>query len=231
MIDPHAGIIDRRVYDAIRIGLRGPDVVVDRLGKRLAGGVELEDRDDLARLRLLDQIVVVKAPIRRGIGAETAAGMTGVAARPRPHVENAHLQHVARLRILDRDRAGQQMDADAFAGAADERPLGRAGAAARDRLVLARPVEHALRAGIACDHSLIIVVGVVRQRLDGGAVARAQRQRWRDLLAEIAPVNGGRRNRQGKMPHASASSSGRDVNCGVRRVISRPPEPCRLPSR
>ena len=190
VIDAHAGIIDGRMHDAVRIGLRRPDVVVDRLGERLARGVELEDRDDLARLRLLDQIVIVKAPIRRDVGAETAAGMTGAAARPRPHVENAHLQHVAGLGVLDRDRAGQQMHADAFAGAADERPFGRAGAAARDRLVLARPVEHALRAGIACDHPLVIVVGVVGQRFDGGAVARAQRQRRRDLLAEIAPVNG-----------------------------------------
>ena len=93
------------------------------------------------------------------------------------------------------------MHTDAFAGAANERALGRTGTAARNRLLLARPVEHAFGAGIACDHAFIVVVGVMRQRLDGGTVAGAQCQRRGNHLAEIAPVNGRRRNRQRKMPH------------------------------
>ena len=174
VIDAHAGIIDGRMDDAVGIGLRRPDVIVDRLGERLARGVEFEDGDDLARLRLLDQVVIVKAPIRRDVGAEAAAGMAGAAARPRPDVEDAHFQDVAGLGVFDRDRAGEEMHADAFAGAADERAFGRARAAARHRLVLPRPVKHALGAGIIGDHPLVIVIGVMGQRLDGGAVAGAQ---------------------------------------------------------
>ena len=107
MIDPHAGIVDGRVYDSVRIGLGGPDVIVDGLRERLARGIEFEDRDDFARLRLLDQVVIVKAPVRRGVGAEATAGVAGVAARPRPHVENADFQDIARLRIFDRHRPRQ----------------------------------------------------------------------------------------------------------------------------
>src|SRR5258708_38693691 len=84
MIDPHTGIIDGRMHDAVRIGLRRPHIIVDRPGERLACRVELEDRDDFARLRLLDQVVIMETPIRRGVGAETAAGMTGMATGPRP---------------------------------------------------------------------------------------------------------------------------------------------------
>ena len=36
VIDPHPGIIDGGMHDAVRIGLRRPDVVIDRLGERFA---------------------------------------------------------------------------------------------------------------------------------------------------------------------------------------------------
>jgi len=116
--------------------------------------------------------------------------MTGVTARPRPDVEDAHFQDIAWLRILDRDRPGQKMNAEALARSPDERALGRTGAAARHRLVLARPLEHALRAGIALDHALVIVIGVMGERFDGSAISRTQRQGRSDGLGEIAPVDG-----------------------------------------
>ena len=112
VIDPHARIIDRGMHDAVRIGLRGPDVIVDRFRERLARGVEFEDGDDLARLRLLDQVVIVKTPVRGGVGAEAAAGVAGVTGGARPHVEDTDLQHVARLSAFNRHRAGQQMHAN-----------------------------------------------------------------------------------------------------------------------
>ncbi len=216
VIDPHARIVDHGMHDAVRIGLRGPDVIVDRFCERLARSIEFEDGDDLARLRFLDQVVVVETPVRRGVGAEAAAGMAGVAGRAGPYVQDADLQHVAGFGILDRDRPGQQVDAEAFAGAANERALGRACAAADDGLMLAGPMEHGLGAGIVRDHPLVIVVGVVGQGLDGGAVARAQRQGRRDLLAEISPVNGSRRHRQHMVLHAKASS-------GKDRELTGPP--------
>ncbi len=231
VIDAHAGIVDGRMHDAVGVGLRRPDVVVDRLRIRLARGVELEDGDDLARLRLLDQIVIVKAPVRGDVGAEAAAGVAGAAARPRPDVEDAHFQDVAGLGAFDRDRTGEEMHADPLACAADERAFDRAGAAARHRLVLARPLEHALGAGIALDHALVIVVGMMGQRLDGGAVAGAQRQGRRDLLGEIAPVDGLRRNRQREMLHEVASSGNAVLNLAAAALIAPPPESCRLPSR
>ena len=36
MVDPHAGVIDGRMRDAVRIGLRRPDVIVDGFCERLA---------------------------------------------------------------------------------------------------------------------------------------------------------------------------------------------------
>src|SRR3977135_334169 len=60
MIPRHAGIIDGLVNDAERIGLRRPAEIVDRLRPvALPAGVDLVDGDDLARLRLGCEIVVV----------------------------------------------------------------------------------------------------------------------------------------------------------------------------
>ncbi len=175
VVDPHAGIVDGGMNDAVRIGLRRPDVVVDGFRIRLARSVEFENGDDLARLRLLDQVVIVKTPIRRGVGTETAAGVAGVAARPRPHVEDAHFQDIAGLGVFDCDRSGQQMNADPLTRSANERAFGRAGATAGHRLVFAGPVKHAFRAGIISDHALVIIIGVVGQRFDRRAVPRAKR--------------------------------------------------------
>ena len=75
MIDRHAGIVDGRVHDAERIGLRHPAEIVDGLRPvAFAGGVDLVDRDHLARLRLGQQVVVVKAPPGGRVAAEGLAG-------------------------------------------------------------------------------------------------------------------------------------------------------------
>ena len=206
VIDPHAGIVDGRMDDAVRIGLRRPDVVVDRLGEWLARGVEFEDRDDLARLRLLDQVVIVKAPMRprhwnRNSGRHDRRCSSGAAGR-----RGCGLPAHRRAR---RSRSPPDRSADERRGlrrSRAERTFGRSRAAARHRLVLARPVKHTLGARIIGDHPLIIVVGMMRQRLDGGAVAGAQRQRRRDLLAEVAPVDVGGRN--GKVDGASCNGLG-----------------------
>ncbi|MGY3359004.1 hypothetical protein ACVWZK_005667 [Bradyrhizobium sp. GM0.4] len=116
--------------------------------------------------------------------------MTGAAARPRPDIEDAHFEDVAGFGAFDRDRTGEEMHADPLACSADERAFGRARTAPPDGLVLARPLEHALGAGITLDHALVVIIGVMGQRLDGGAIPRAQGQGRRDLLGEIAPVDG-----------------------------------------
>ena len=66
----------------------------------------------------------MKTPIGRGIGPKTAAGMTGMAARPRPDVKDAHFQDIASFRIFDRDRPGQEMNAETLARALDEWTFG-----------------------------------------------------------------------------------------------------------
>ena len=96
VVDRHARIVDDVVHHAERIGLRHPAVVVDRARPvPIAGGIDLVDGDHLAGLRLLDHVVVVEAPPRRGIAAEGLAGIGGVAARARRDVEDLDLEHVA----------------------------------------------------------------------------------------------------------------------------------------
>ena len=74
VIDGHAGIVDGLVHDAVGIRLRRPLEVVERLGPvALAGRVHLVDGDDLARLRIGQQLLVVKAPPRRRVAAERLA--------------------------------------------------------------------------------------------------------------------------------------------------------------
>ena len=190
VIDPHTRVIDGRVHDAVGIGLRGPDIIIDRLGKGFSRCVEFENRHHFTRLRLLDQVVIVKAPVRRRIGAEALAGVAGLARRPWPDVENPHFENIAGLGIFDCDRAGQEVDADALARPADERALGRARAATGHGFLFPGPMKDGFGAGIVGDHALVIVIGVVRQRLDGRAIAGLQRQGRRDLLAEVTPVHG-----------------------------------------
>src|SRR5690606_21595637 len=156
------------------VGLRLPLVVVDGLGPAaLLGGVHFVDRDHLALLGLLDQVVVVEAPPRRGVDAEALAGVLGVGAGPVAHVDDAHLEDVARLGALDVDRAGADVHAEAFAGTAPlDGGIHRARAAAVHVLFLLVPVENAFHAGVALDQALVIVVGVVGNGLDGDKVPR-----------------------------------------------------------
>jgi hypothetical protein len=71
MVDRHAWIIDDIVGDAIRIGLRHPGEVINRLRPiALAGGIDFVDRANLARFRVGDQVLVVEAPPGRRLENE-----------------------------------------------------------------------------------------------------------------------------------------------------------------
>ena len=192
VIDGHARIVDDLVHDAGRIGLRRPAVVVH--GSRpvlLAGRVDLVDRDDLARLRLGEQLLVVEAPPGGGVAPEALALVRGIGAGPRAHVDDAHLEDVARLGAAHGHRPRAHVDAEAFAGAAaEQRRLHRTGAATIDTLALAVPVKDALGAGITLHHALGVVVGVMRERLDGDEVSAIDLDQRLQRLAEVAPVNG-----------------------------------------
>ena len=114
-----------------------------------------------------------------------------IGAGPRRDVEDAHFEHVAGLGAAHEDRAGADMHAEPLAGAApEERRIHRPGAAPVDVLLVLGPVEHALGAGIALDHALGIVIGVMGQRLDRDEVAGVDLDLRLQLLAEIAPVHG-----------------------------------------
>ena len=145
--------------------------------------------------------MIVEAPRSRGVGPEAAPGMAGVATGPGAHIQDADLEHVAGLGPLDGHGPCQQMHAQALAGTAQEGTLDRPGAASRHRLMLARPVEHALRPWVIRDHALVVVVRVMGQRLDRGAVAGPHRQRRGDHRAEVSPVHGGWRNGEVVMLH------------------------------
>src|SRR5262249_39326397 len=164
VIDRHPRIVDDLVHDAERIGLRHPAEVVD--GARpvlLAGGIDLVDRDDLARLGLGEELLIVEAPPGGGVAAEALALERRIGARARAHVDDADLEDVAGLGTAHRHRARADVDAEALAGAAtEERRLHRAGATPIDALALAVPVIDALGATIALHHAFGVVVGVMR---------------------------------------------------------------------
>jgi hypothetical protein len=60
----------------------------------------------------------------------------------------------------------------------------------RNTFLVLGPQEHALGARIALDHALGVVIGVVRQGLDGDVIARIHFKLRLQELAEIAPMYG-----------------------------------------
>ena len=100
------------------------------------------------------------------------------------------------------------------------------GAAAIDAFLLLGPQEHAFGAGIALDHALGIVIGMMRQRLDGDVVAGIDLELRLEQLAEIAPVHGVRRRRQivvGRLARSwcALRGRGRDQRAAGRRPRGR----------
>ena len=115
MVDWHARIIDGLMDDAERIGLRRPAEIVDRLRPvALPAGVDLVDGDDLARLRLGDQFLVVEAPPCGGVAAERFADIGRIGAGSRLHVDDADFEDVARLGAADINRPGADVHPKAF---------------------------------------------------------------------------------------------------------------------
>ncbi|MCR6668071.1 MAG: hypothetical protein NVV69_19115 [Methyloversatilis sp.] len=83
------------------------------------------------------------------------------------------------------------MYTEAFAGAAPEQAgVHRTCTAADDALLLLVPVEDAFGAGVALDHALVVVAGVVGQRFDGDEVTRVDFDLRLQRFREIAPVHG-----------------------------------------
>ena len=117
--------------------------------------------------------------------------MGGVRARARLHVHDPQLDHVAGLGVAHVDRAGADVHAETLAGAAPQQlAVDRTGAAPVHALLVLGPQVDALGAGIALDHALGVVVGVMGQRLDGHVVAGIDLDDGLEQLAEIAPMDG-----------------------------------------
>src|SRR5690606_2943000 len=146
------------------------------------------DGDDFALLRFGEQVVVLQAPVGRHVDAEGLAAVIGIARRALHGVDDAHLEHVARLGAIDIDRAGAYVYTHAAAGTG--RVIHRACTATVDGLAVLVPLEDAFDTGIALDHSFVIVEGVVRHGFHRGVVPRVQLHQWIHGLAEVAAVNG-----------------------------------------
>jgi hypothetical protein len=163
VINRHAGVVDGAVDDTPGVGLRHPAVVVDRTRPvAVTGGVEFVDRDDLARLWLGQQVVVVKTPPRGGIAAKGAAGECGIGATAQPDIEDAHLEDIARLGAAHLDGPGADVNPKPLTSAAPvDRRIERPGTTAIDVLFPFCPVKDAFRARISDDHPRIVVIGMV----------------------------------------------------------------------
>ena len=192
VIDGDTGIVDGLVHHAEGIGLWRPLEIINGLRPvAFAGRVDLVDRDHFARLGLGQQVLVVKPPPCGGVAAESLAAVLRIGAGSGSDVDDAQLDHVAFLRPADEDRAGADMHAKAFAGAASEqRSIHWPGAASVDTLFVLGPQEHAFGAGVALHHAFGVVIGVVSQCLDGDEVAGIDFDRRFQFLAEIAPMDG-----------------------------------------
>ena len=168
-----------RVHHALRIGLRRPAIVIDRLGPiAFASAVDLVNGDDLTRLWLGQQVMIVIAPIGGGVATE---GASSIMRQPRGSwldVKNAHLKHIAWLGAPDENRTGADMHAQPAA------PRFGARAAAVDGLMIMCPVEDTFRPGVAIHHALRVIISVVRQYFDRGVVAGTERDLGRKIFAE-----------------------------------------------
>ena len=168
VIDGNARIIHRLVQRSVGVRLRRPAEIVERAGDVGIVEIDLENGDRLAAFGMIEKIVVLVAPPGGRIGGEGLAGISGVAARARCDVEELDLENVTRFSAADMDRAGADMDAEALSrAAAENRGVHRAGATAFDAFVVWCPGEDALGAGIAGDHAVPVVSGVLGERLDG----------------------------------------------------------------
>ncbi len=95
------------------------------------------------------------------------------------------------------DRAGADVHAEAFAGAAaEDGGVDRAGAAPVDGLSILGPEKDLFRPRIAPDHQFGIVGGVLGQRFNLDAVAGTNFENGPQRTAEIAPMHIRRTDRE-----------------------------------
>src|SRR4051812_14380017 len=191
MVNRDTRVVDGVVDHSEGIGLRGPAEIVDRLCPvPLSGGIDLEDGDDLARLGLGDQLFVMEAPPRRSVTPEGFARVGRVCRWARLHVHDPDFKDVARLRISDVDGTGADVHAEALARTTLQLiSFDRAGTATVHTLLILGPEIDALRPGIALDHPLRVVIGVVGQSLDGHVVSGLDLDGGLEQLAEVTPVD------------------------------------------
>src|SRR5262249_23687875 len=82
VVHRHTRIVDQRMYHTKRVCLWHPAEIIERLGPdALAGGIHFIDGDDLTRLGILEQVVVMKAPPGRRIAPKALALIGWVGAR------------------------------------------------------------------------------------------------------------------------------------------------------
>src|SRR6185312_15204688 len=118
VVNNNTGIVVDLVDHSVGIGHGNPAVVVDRARPiPVAGGVELIDGDNLAGLRLLDEVVILIAPPRSNVCSKGPSFVLRIGARAHIHIEDAHFENVAWLGACDGDRPGKDVDPGAAASA------------------------------------------------------------------------------------------------------------------
>ena len=132
----------------------------------------------------------MEAPPRCRVAAERFPRIGRIGARSRFHIHDTDFDDVARLGAADVDRPGADMHTKAFAGAAAQQlAVDRPGATAVDAFFLLGPEVDAFKPGVAFDHALGIVAGVMDDRFDGDVVAGIDFKLRLQQLAEISPMH------------------------------------------
>src|SRR5260221_1003986 len=117
--------------------------------------------------------------------------MGRIRAWTRLYVHDPQFDNIARFGIAHIDRAGADVHAKPFPGPASQQlAVDRTGTAPVHTLPIFGPQIDALGTGIALDHALGVVVGVVSQGFDGDIVTGINLDDRLQQLTEIAPVNG-----------------------------------------
>src|SRR5664280_340813 len=168
-IDHKTWVIINFMLGTVRVCEWSPTVAVE--GCRPVGAaisLKFIDCDDLARLRVFDQVVVLKAPVRRDVRTECLALVLGISARAGVHVQNPNFKDVTFLGAANNDRAGH--DVHAFAAACAIGGIHRASTAAVDVFLILGPVKNALGAWVSVDHSFWVVASLVGQTFYRGVI-------------------------------------------------------------
>ena len=188
VVDNEARIVINLVDNSIGIDERHPPVVIDWARPVSIGGrVQFIDCDDLARLRVLDKVMVLITPPSSDVGAESLSLVLRVCTRAGVHIENADFQDISRFCPVDQN--GPRQDVDASTATSPIWRIHRPGPTPVYLLLILGPVVDALGTGIPLDHPVIVVRSLMGQALHSDVVSRTDFDDGLQSLAKISPMD------------------------------------------